>query len=433
MPSVNDSYKELINSYNDYRRTGDNASALRVAHDIVKIADGQCAMDNVHQTYKDYYRSSSASVREFIAQMSMGTAGVQAKKTSGKSSDKIKKTDWFAADIPNLSMNDTAGLEDVKNEFIVNVFAPTIPQYAPIYRKYRKDMGLQILLYGPPGTGKTHIVKCLAGQLGCKIAVVQIKDVMANLVGDGAKIIAEIFEQAKKYDKCIIFFDEIDAIAASRDDEESRHTKEQLTTLLTNMDGFTAGTKPGQIRITIAATNRPWILDSAVKRGGRFDTQIYVPLPDYDARYKLISLALGKDTSVKNRLDIPCADDVTVEWLTEKFEGYAGADIKAACKQMINRPLRREIMNYAKHKTVINDCVTRQDCEEVMCKYINSITDEMLFMFDAYAANLDVLEYLKIYEPKARALRAEGKSLPAHVVRWLNRLDEISKKETRAE
>ena len=430
MPSVNDSYKELINSYNGYRQTGDNASALRVARDIVKIADGQCAMDNVHPTYKDYYRSSSASVREFIVQMSMGNLHTPAKKTSGKNSDQIKSTDWFAADIPHLTMNDTAGLRDVKYEFMVNVFAPTspIPEYSAIYKKYRQDMGLQILLYGPPGTGKTHIVKCLAGQLGCKIAVVQIKDVMANLVGDGAKIIAEIFEQAKKYDKCIIFFDEIDAIAASRDDEESRHTKEQLTTLLTNMDGFTAGVKPGQIRIIVAATNRPWILDSAVKRGGRFDTQIYVPLPDYDARHKLISIALGKDKSVKTRLEIPCASDVTVEWLTEKFEGYAGADIKAACRQIINRPLRREIMSYAEHKQLTNDCITRQDCEEVMSKYINSITDEMLFMFDAYAANLDVLEYLKIYESKARALREEGQPLPAHVIRWLNKIDEMSRR-----
>lgn len=107
---------------------------------------------------------------------------------------------------------------------------------------------------------------------------------MANLVGDGAKIIAEIFEQAKRYDKCIIFFDEIDAIAASRDDDESRHTKEQLTTLLTYMDGFMSGTRKNQIRIIIAATNRPLDIDSAVKRGGRFETQIYVPLPDYDAR-----------------------------------------------------------------------------------------------------------------------------------------------------
>ena len=413
-----DSFKDYISLYNKHRNDGDTSSAIRVARKIVEIADAQCKASEVPQSYKDFYSQTAASVREFLADMNTG------KHVSGRSAqpaedDKIKSTDWFAADVPNLSMKDVAGLKEVTNEFMVNVFAPISPKYSVIYKKYRKEMGLQILLYGPPGTGKTHIVKCLAGQLGCKIAVVQIKDVMANLVGDGAKIIAEIFEQARKYDKCIIFFDEIDAIAASREDDESRHTKEQLTTLLTNMDGFTAATKEGQIRIIIAATNRPWILDSAVKRGGRFDTQIYVPLPDFDARCKLVALALGKDKAVKNRLDVPCAPDVTVEWLAEKFEGYAGADIKAVCKQIINKPLRREIEYLGKHGVMASDCITRGDCEEVMGKYINSITDEMLLRFDAYAANMDLYEYLKIYIPKALKDRAEGKKLPTHVLRWI--------------
>lgn len=418
-----ESFKEYLILYNKYRADGDTPSAMRIARKIVEIADEQCASSNVPQSYKDAYTAAAASVREFLADVSTGK-----KKTGGASQqpaedDKIKSTDWFAADVPNLTMRDVAGLKDVCDEFMVNIFAPLSPKYSVIYKKYRKEMGLQILLYGPPGTGKTHIVKCLAGQLGCKIAVVQIKDVMANLVGDGAKIIAEIFEQAKKYDKCIIFFDEIDAIAASRDDDESRHTKEQLTTLLTNMDGFTAGTKEGQIRIIIAATNRPWILDSAVKRGGRFDTQIYVPLPDFEARRKLVALALGKDTAVKNRLDVPCAPDVTVDWLAERFEGYAGADIKAVCKQIINRPLRREIQQLSRTGVVTNDCITREDCEIVIGKYINSITDEMLMRFDAYAANMDYFEYLKIFEAKARKDLADGKVLPPHVMRWLSLLD----------
>lgn len=419
-----ESFKEYLVLYNKYRTDGDTPSAIRIARKIIEIADEQCADANVPKTYKDAYSSAAASIREFLADVNAGKRN-SSKITQSVDDDKIKTTDWFAADVPNLTMRDVAGLRDVCDEFMVNIFAPLSPKYAVIYKKYRKEMGLQILLYGPPGTGKTHIVKCLAGQLGCKIAVVQIKDVMANLVGDGAKIIAEIFEQAKKYDKCIIFFDEIDAIAASRDDDESRHTKEQLTTLLTNMDGFTAGTKEGQIRIIIAATNRPWVLDSAVKRGGRFDTQIYVPLPDFEARCKLVALALGKDPEVKNRLDVPCAPDVTVEWLAQKFEGYAGADIKAVCKQIINRPLRREIQHLSRNGTLADDCITREDCEEVIGKYINSITDEMLLRFDAYAANMDYYEYLKIYEPKARKDLADGKPLPPHVLRWLRLLDEL--------
>lgn len=419
--TILDSYKQLIDLYNQYRRNGDTSAALRMAHKIVGIADEQCAMQGVAQALRDYYRETSAAVKEFIADVGLGARVFS--HGAPNEEDKIKATDWFAADVPNLTMRDVAGLSEVRNEFMVNIFAPLSPKYAPVYKKYRREMGLQILLYGPPGTGKTHIVKCLAGQLGCKIAVVQIKDVMANLVGDGAKIIAEIFEQAKRYQKCIIFFDEIDAIAASREDDESRHTKEQLTTLLTNMDGFLAGTKPDQIRIIVAATNRPWVLDSAIKRGGRFDTQIYVPLPDLEARKQLVALALGKDKSVKDRLDIPCAEDVTVEWLAEQMDGYAGADIKAICRQIINRPLRREIEYLSKNKTMAHDCIRREDCISVLGKYINSITDEMLFCYDAYAANVGLSEYLKLYRPIAREKRKKGEPLPGHVLRWLDWLD----------
>ena len=236
---------------------------------------------------------------------------------------------------------------------------------------------------------------------------------MARLVGDGAKIIAAVFEQAKKYDKCIIFFDEIDAIAASRDDDESRHTKEQLTTLLTYMDGFMSKTAPGQIRIVVAATNRPWVLDSAVKRGGRFETQIYIPLPDLAARRKLVEIALGKDPKVKNRLDIPCEPDVTPEWLAMQLEGYAGADIKAICKQIINRPLRRAIFAEHNSRPCPDYKVSRKDCAEVIGKYINSITDEMLLQFDAYKANMEFKEYIKAI------LRADHSQLKDYARRWL--------------
>lgn len=422
--TVIDVYKEFVLRFDQYWQQGDIVSAVRVAKKIVEYADDQCLSAHVSQSYKEYYQASSAKARQFLADMNRERESATLKSQNNEKTEQA--VDWFSADIPHLTMRDVAGLEDVQKEFLVNVFAPLSPKYAPIYKKYRRELGLQILLYGPPGTGKTHIVKCLAGSLGCKIAVVQIKDVMANLVGDGAKIISEIFEQAKKYDKCIIFFDEIDAIAANREDDESRYTKEQLTTLLTNMDGFTSGTKPNQIRIVVAATNRPWILDNAIKRGGRFDTQVYVPLPDFDARKKLVELALGKDKKVKNRVDCPCAPDVTVEWLANKFDGYSGADIKAVCKQIVNRPLRREIEYLRDHNIRKDDCITRSDCEEVFKKYINSITDEMLFSYDAYRANMDLADYLKIYEPKARACRASGEKLPAHVVRWLKRIDETA-------
>ena len=373
-----------VKEYNEARKANNISRATEIGKLAVRDAADELKKDNLLDSHRDYYRKVIDEIGAFLANPNPPKPA----KASESSEDKIKATDWFGAPIPELTLNDIAGLKDVRDQFIINIFAPLDPKYAPIYIKYRgEDRGLQILLYGPPGTGKTHAVRCLAGSLGCKIAVVQIKDVMANLVGDGAKIIAEIFEQANKLDKCIIFFDEIDAIAASREGDESTHTKEQLTTLLTYMDGFTGKAKPGQVRIVIAATNRPWALDSAVLRGGRFDTQIYVPMPDAPAREQLVRLALGKDPRVKGRVDIPCAPDVTVEWLASRFEGYAGADIKSICRQASSLPMKREIIALGKG-TPHDDMITRDDFETTFARYINSTSDEDLMEFDAYRLNM---------------------------------------------
>ena len=381
-----------VDQFNAAYKANDTARAIECAERAVREANDELKKPNAFR--RDYYvKEVLPAMTAFLANPVIVQAPAQAPVRGGGkgagTEDKIKGTDWFSSPVPDMGLKDIAGLQDVKDEFIVNVFAPILPAYADIYRKYRgEERGLQVLLYGPPGTGKTHVVRCLAGELGCRIAVVQIKDVMANLVGDGAKIIAEIFEQAKKFDKCIIFFDEIDAIASSREGDDSRHTKEQLTTLLTYMDGFTSKSKPGQIRIVIAATNRPWALDSAVKRGGRFDTQICVPLPDAVARRKLIALALGKDSASKKGVDVPCAEDVTLDWLVERFEGYSGADIKAVCRQAVARPLKREIMAKVKQQDA-PDCVKREDFEEVLGRYINSITDDAMIDYDAYRMSME--------------------------------------------
>lgn len=392
--TVRKAIEDMVELYNQARTSENKDKAVRLGKQTVDMVNGELAKTGISAANRAYYLEVKKGIEAYLAGAQSNSA--LASKLGDAVENKIQTTDWFSAPVPNVTLSDIAGLQEVRDEFIVNVFAPLTPKYAPIYKKYRgEEKGVQILLYGPGGTGKTFAVRCLGGSLNCKIAVVQTKDVMANLVGDGAKIIAEIFEQASKYDRSIIFFDEIDAIAASREDDESRHTKEQLTTLLTYMDGFTSNVKPGQIRIVIAATNRPWILDSALKRGGRFDTQIYVPLPDVEARREMIAVALGKDKNCKNGVKIPCADDVTLDWLVEKFDGYSGADIKAVCRQAGGRALRREIMA-ARDGAPKDDCVRRSDFEETLEKYINPITDEALMQYDAYRHNMQFdMEYAR--------------------------------------
>lgn len=392
MQSPRDRINYYVRNYNEAHKAGNVQEAVRWGRMAVQEAQDELKRRDINESWRATCQSIVTDITPFLADPDgMAVASSTASRPSQGANDtvaKIKTTNWFDAPIPDLGMDDIAGLAKLREAFVVNIFAPIHPQFADIYRKYRgEENGIQVLLYGPPGTGKTHSVKCLAGAMKCKIAVVQIKDVMANLVGDGAKIIAEIFEQAREYERCIIFFDEIDAIASSREGDDSRHTKEQLTTLLTNMDGFTSKAKPGQLRIVIAATNRPWALDSAVKRGGRFDTQIYVPLPDADARKKLIEIALGLDSKASGAKP-PLAKDVSLDWLVEQTEGYAGADIKAICRQAVGLPMKREILARSRSRNE-SHCVQRSDFESVLRQYINSVNDEMLMQFDAYGMNME--------------------------------------------
>ncbi len=393
--TMQDTFREYIKLFNSAVEVGDSATAIRNGKKLLQIADAQLSSSTCSPADINFYQVSSQKVREYLADMATNIAG-----GGGNSQSKeTKPHKWFSSEVPKLTLNDIAGLEEVKEAFTVNVLAPLSKKYAEIYRKYRGDMtSTQILLYGPPGGGKTFTVQALAGTLNCHIAVIHVKDILANLVGDAEKRVAEIFEEASKYKRCIIFIDEIDGLAASRDADDSKNTKGILVTLLTMMDGFKSNAKPGHQRIIIAATNRPWILDSAIKRGGRFETQIYIPLPDEDARAQLVRLALRMDEN--NITDIPLDKDVTIEYLVDSLEDMSGADIKAVIKQIVNKPLKREIEHYRETGEILSDCVTRADCENVMATYINCVTDEMRLKFDAYGANMDYEEYLQFLYDK---------------------------------
>lgn len=369
------------------------AAICELGGDMLRIALEQCANPNVSTTLKDTYKKQCSVVISHLTNVANNPPAVaRTDEGAGGATDPYYETkQWFSDEVPNLNFTNIIGVQEVKDAFMVDVVAPLRPEFQAVYKKFRgNQLGTQILLYGPPGTGKTHIVKCLAGALNCKIAVVQVSEVLASVVGVAEKNMRDIFAQAAELDRCIIFLDEIDSICSDRSSDDSRNTKSILTTMLTCMDGFMKTTKPGQLRIIVAATNLPWKLDSALKRGGRFETQIYVPLPDEPARRKFVEQELSNK---------PHAADVTVEYLAKRLEGYAGADIKAVMKQIANEPLRREVLNIINepHKEK-GEVITLADCEKVLKNYINGITRETLLRFKAYDMGISyeaLLRYIK--------------------------------------
>lgn len=388
-------FNDKVAEFNKAVSANDVSTICEMGAGMLRIALEQCANPNVSATIKDTYRKQCDAVINHLVRYAKKTSPAISHSDdsdeSGADPYYVEKN-WFSDEVPQLNFTNVIGVQEVKNAFMVDVVAPLRPEFQAVYRKFRgEQLGTQILLYGPPGTGKTHIVKCLAGALNCKIAVVQTSEVLASVVGVAEKNMRDIFAQAAELDRCIIFLDEIDSICSDKNSDDSRHTKSILTTMLTCMDGFIKTKKPNQLRIIVAATNLPWKLDPALKRGGRFETQIYVPLPDQEAREKFVSLDLDR---------LPHANDVTAKYLATLLDGYAGADIRAVMKQIANEPLRREIRNIMDKKIgkPQGEIVTLKDCDKVLKSYINCVTPEMLLRFKAYDKGLSYEELLEILQ-----------------------------------
>ncbi len=214
----------------------------------------------------------------------------------------------------NVTFKDVAGEDEAKQELEEVVdFLKAPSKYNAIGAKIPKG----VLLYGPPGTGKTLLARAVAGEAGVPFFSISGSDFVEMFVGVGASRVRDLFAQAKKNAPCIIFIDEIDAVGRQRGaglgggHDEREQTLNQL---LVEMDGF--GTNEGII--TIAATNRPDILDPALLRPGRFDRQVTVGRPDLRGREAILKV------HAKNK---PLADDVDLSVIAKKTPGFTGADL----------------------------------------------------------------------------------------------------------
>jgi proteasome regulatory subunit len=180
-----------------------------------------------------------------------------------------------------------------------------------------------VLLYGPPGTGKTMLAKAVANETDATFIKMAGSELVHKFIGEGAKLVRDLFEVARKNEPAVIFIDEIDAIASKRTDSKTSGDAEVQRTmmqLLSEMDGFD---ERGEIRI-IAATNRFDMLDPAILRPGRFDRLIEVPKPDATGRELIFKI---------HTRDMNVGDDVDYAVLAEMAENASGADIKAVCTE----------------------------------------------------------------------------------------------------
>ncbi|MEP0847471.1 MAG: ATP-binding protein [Phycisphaerae bacterium] len=238
--------------------------------------------------------------------------------------------DWIVRDKPDVRFADIAGLDDVKAEIQLKMLYPF--QHPELAQKYGIDVGGGLLMYGPPGTGKTMFAKAIACELDATMFVISPAQILSKWVGEAEQNVKKLFDAAKSEPKSVIFIDEIEALVPSRRGQQSTVMSRVVPQILQELEGFDR--KAGRALLFLGATNEPWILDAAVMRPGRFDTRVYIPLPDAAARFKLFEIYLGKR---------PLADDVDFAVLAEKTAGYSGADIKALCARAATRPFLESV------------------------------------------------------------------------------------------
>ncbi|MEG2085055.1 MAG: ATP-binding protein [Clostridia bacterium] len=276
-------------------------------------------------------------------------------------------TVFKSATIPTLSFDDVAGLENVKSSVKNRIILPL--EFPEIYKMYNKQIGGGILMYGLPGTGKTMIAKAIAHEVGANYYEVLCSDIVSKWFGEAEKNIKNLFDTARANKRAVIFFDEFEAIGVKRGGNSTVMNR-IVPELLAQMQGFKTS---DSLLLVVAATNRPWDIDSALLRPGRFNELLYIPLPDYDARLFMVEKALN---------GIPF-EGITAQEIAKNCEGFNGADIVEFCERLKLKSLEKAI---AKKSSIIIP-ITLQDYLEVANTAKSSVSAEDIKNLEKFEAN----------------------------------------------
>ena len=235
---------------------------------------------------------------------------------------------------PNVEWEDIGGLHQVKEELAEAIEWPL--KHADLFTEANVQPPKGILLYGPPGTGKTMIAKAVAATSEANFISIKGPELISKWVGESEKGVREVFRKARQAAPCVVFFDEIDAIAPRRGGSEGdgHATERVISQMLTELDGL----EDLKGVVVIGATNRPDIIDEALLRPGRFDRILEVPPPDKDARKQIFHIHTKKK---------PLESDVNLDKLVEMTEGMTGADVAA----LVNAAAMTAIKEHVRQKS----------------------------------------------------------------------------------
>lgn len=264
--------------------------------------------------------------------------------------------------VPNVKWEDIGGLEQTKKDLIEMVQYPI--EYPEIYAKYGQSPSRGALLWGPPGCGKTMLAKAIASECAANFISVKGPELLTMWFGESEANVRDVFDKARAAAPCILFFDELDAIARSRGGgggDAGGAGDRVMNQLLTEMDGI----NPTKQIFFIGATNRPDIIDPALKRPGRLDQQIFIDIPDFPARVSIFKACLRKS---------PVDPSVDFEYLAEQTHAYSPADIAGIAKVAAKIAIRMTINNQVSRMKAKE--AERKRCEDAGEEYESDDEEE---------------------------------------------------------
>jgi len=237
---------------------------------------------------------------------------------------------------PDIDYSNVGGMDSLKEEIRMKAVYPL--QKPDLFAAYGKRAGGGVLLYGPPGCGKTFLARATAGEVDAPFISVGIGDVLNRYLGESERNLRRIFDQARRLKPCVLFFDEVDALGASRTDLKENWFRSVINQFLVELDGVDSSNEEV---VVLAATNAPWFIDPAFRRPGRFDRVLFVPPPDNEARIAVLRLQLS---------DKP-TEEINYEELASQTEGFSCADLQGVVNEVVEQKLHEAIK--AGHPTPI--------------------------------------------------------------------------------